>query len=167
MGCYNRAEIEGILEQYGDMIYRVAYLQLKSRDRADDIYQEVCLRLLKRQSGFDGEEHLRAWLLRATHDCCRDFWKSAWYRRVSLDDELLREIPETPSEQETGFLTECMQRLPEKYRIILHLYYYEEYSIKEVAELLTMKESTVASRLSRGRSRLKKIVEKGGDVYEF
>lgn len=164
---YSHAEIENILEKYGDTIYRAAYIQLKSRDKADDIYQEVCIKLLRLKQKIEGEEHLKAWLLRATIDCCKDYWKSAWYRKVTVDNQMVTEQIEEGGEQEAGYLTECMQQLPGKYSAVLHLFYYEEYSIKEIAEILNTKENTVASRLSRGRDKLKKILGKGGNNYEF
>lgn len=170
MSSYSPGEIEKILERYGDTIYRMAYLQVKSRNEADDIYQEVCLKLLRQESKIDDDGHLKAWLLRTTVNCCKDYWKSAWYRKVTFDNEPVMERQDVSEENETGYVTECMQGLSEKYRVILHLYYYEEYSIKEIGRILRLKENTVASRLSRGRSKLKKIIEKGGKnygVYEF
>ncbi|MCX4326493.1 MAG: sigma-70 family RNA polymerase sigma factor [Lachnospiraceae bacterium] len=164
---YSHAEIERILEKYGDTIYRAAYIQLKSRDKADDIYQEVCIKLLRLKPRIENEEHLKAWLLRATIDCCKDFWKSAWYRKVTVDNQMVTEQMEEKEEQAAGYLTECMQQLPGKYSAVLHLFYYEEYSIKEIAQILDIKENTVASRLSRGRDKLRKILGKGGDNYEF
>lgn len=167
MGCYSRTEIERIIEKYGNTIYRAAYMQVKSRSQADDIYQDVCMKLLRLKSSIENEEHLKAWLLKATNDCCKDYWKSAWYRKVTVDHQLVKEKEESCEIETRGYLTECMQQLPGKYRMILHLYYYEEYSIREIADLLHMKENTVASRLSRGRAKLKQIFEKGGKKYEF
>ncbi len=167
MYSYSHAEVESILEKYGDTIYRTAYIQLKSKDQADDVYQEVCIKLLRMKSKIDSEEHLKAWLLRATIDCCKDFWKSAWCQKVIIDNKIVTEQMEEQEEQASGYLTECMQQLPCKYSVVLHLFYYEEYSIKEIAQLLHMKENTVASRLSRGRNKLKKILRKGGKNYEF
>lgn len=167
MGSYSRTEIEHIIEKYGNTIYRAAYIQIKNRTQADDIYQEVCIKLLRLKSQIDSEEYLKAWLLKATNDCCKDYWKSTWYRKVTVDHQLVKEKRETCEEGVGGYLTECMQQLSGKYRMILHLYYYEEYSIREIADLLHMKENTVASRLSRGRGKLKQIFEKGGKEYEF
>ncbi|HBA96486.1 MAG TPA: RNA polymerase subunit sigma-24 [Lachnospiraceae bacterium] len=167
MYSYSHAEIENILEEYGNTIYRAAYIQLKSRDKADDIYQEVCIKLLHLKSRIDSKEHLKAWLLKATIDCCKDYWKSAWYRKVTIDNKAAAGQIEEKEEQTSGCLTEYMQQLPGKYSAVLHLFYYEEYSIKEIAQLLHAKENTIASRLQRGRNKLKKILEKGGNYYEF
>lgn len=169
MGIYSRDEIEKILKKYGDTIYRMAFIQVKNPDTADDIYQNVCIKLLKQKEPIEPEEHLKAWLLRTTLHCCKDYWKSSWIQRI---------VWETPSEKEDsyegikeeqspGYITECVQRLPEKYRAIIHLHYYEEYSQKEIADMLHMKENTVASRLARGREKLKKMLEKEAKEYEF
>lgn len=167
MGSYSRTEIENIIEKYGNTIYRAACMQVKNRAQADDVYQEVCMKLLRQKKQIGNEEHLKAWLLKATNDCCKDYWKSAWCRKVTVDHQLVKEERETYEGETQGYLTECMQQLPYKYRMILHLFYYEEYSIREIAGLLHMKENTVSSRLSRGREKLKQIFQKGGKEYEF
>ena len=169
MGIYSRDEIEKILKKYGDTIYRMAVIQVKNQDAADDIYQNVCMKLLKQNVFIEPEEHLKAWLLCTTIHCCKDYWKSSWIQRISWDNSSEKEesYEGIKEEQGTGYITECVQRLPEKYRAIIHLYYYEEYSQKEIAEMLHMKENTVASRLARGREKLKKILEKEEHEYEF
>ncbi|MCH5268532.1 MAG: sigma-70 family RNA polymerase sigma factor [Lachnospiraceae bacterium] len=167
MDSYSRTEIENIIEKYGNTIYRAAYVQVKNRAQADDVFQEVCIKLLRQKKQIGNEEHLKAWLLKATNDCCKDYWKSAWCRKVTVDHQLVQEERESYGAETTGYLTECMQQLPYKYRMILHLFYYEEYSIREIAKMLHMKENTVSSRLSRGREKLKQIFQKGGKEYEF
>lgn len=169
MGIYSRDEIEKILKKYGDTIYRMAFIQVKNPDTADDIYQNVCIKLLKQKESIEPEEHLKAWLLRTTLHCCKDYWKSSWMQRISWDNSSQKEesYEGIKDEQGSGYITECVQRLPEKYRAIIHLYYYEEYSQKEIADMLHMKENTVASRLARGREKLKKMLEKEAKEYEF
>lgn len=167
MGIYSRDEIEKILKQYGDTIYRMAFVQVKKHDVAEDIYQEVCVKLLKQKARIEPEEHLKAWLLRTAINCCKDYWKSAWVKRLSW-----KEIEETSevtvkAEEHDGYLTECVWRLPEKYRSLIHLYYYEDYSQKEIAEMLHMKENTVAIRLLRGREKLREMLMKEDRNYEF
>ena len=167
MGIYSRDEIEKILKQYGDTIYRMAFVQVKKHDVAEDIYQEVCVKLLKQKARIEPEEHLKAWLLRTAINCCKDYWKSAWVKRLSW-----KEIEETSevtvkAEEHDGYLTECVWRLPEKYRSLIHLYYYEDYSQREIAEMLHMKENTVAIRLLRGREKLREMLMKEDRNYEF
>lgn len=178
MGIYSRDEIERILNQYGDTIYRMAFIQVKSRDTADDIYQEVCMKLIRQKSCIEPEEHLKAWLLRTTINCCKDYWKSAWLQKICLKNngdqsdeqgdfagepiDAAREwdtYAEMEKEESPGYVTECVQRLPEKYRTVIHLYYYEGYSQAEIASLLGTNENTVASRIARGRKQLKKMLK--------
>lgn len=165
MAAYNNDEIASILERYGDMAYRMAFIQMKSRDAADDIYQEACMRLLRLEHRLDGGEHIKAWLLRTTLHCCRDFWKSAWHRNVTPAGHCGGKASDGCPQEPCGWVTQCVQELPEKYRAAVHLYYYEGYSLKEIARILEIKESTAASRLSRGRGRLKKMLEKGKTAY--
>ncbi|MDO4167459.1 MAG: sigma-70 family RNA polymerase sigma factor, partial [Eubacteriales bacterium] len=168
MNGYNREEVQAILAKYGDMIYRAAYIQLKNRDHADDIYQEVCIRLLKQKKRMKSEEHLKAWLLRTTINCCKDLWKSAWWQKVDFTEHDPDKDCTNNAEETTGLITECVHRLPEKYRIIIHLYYYEEYSLKEIAQILKIKENTAGTRLARGRNKLKIMLEnKEAEKYEF
>lgn len=163
MRAYSHKEIEEILNVYGDMIYRMAYTQVKSRALADDVYQDVCIKLLKQKKKIEPEEHLKAWLLRVTINCCKDYWKSAWVQKISWSTnskENMEALGNNPMEQETGYVTECVLNLPEKYRTVIHLYYYEGYSQKEIAELLGKKENTIASQLARGKTLLKIELEK-------
>lgn len=158
MKAYSYKEIEHILNTYGDMIYRMAYTQVKSKTLADDIYQDVCVKILKQKRKIEPEEHLKAWLLRTTINCCKDYWKSAWVQKIAWNTDSRENLKIAKTgymESETGFVTECVLKLPEKYRTVIHLYYYEGYSQKEIAELLGKKENTIASQLARGKTLLK------------
>lgn len=169
MSSYNREEIEKIIIEYGDMVYRMAYIQVKNRDIADDIYQEVWVKLIRQKNYIEPGEHLKAWLLRMTINCCKDYWKSAWVKRIvgNITDENNAEKSVEAEWDSEHLVTECVQRLPEKYRALIHLYYYEDYSQKEIANMLGMKENTVASILKRGRDRLKKMLEEKECEYDI
>ncbi len=167
MDTYDNIDIEFCLSEYGNMVYRLAYIQTKNKDQADDVYQDVFLRLMQQKQKFDNNEHLKAWLIRTTLNCCNDIWKSAWFKKnVSYD-----EMPDKAialKENETNLcVTKCVKKLPHKYREILHLYYYEEYSQKEIASILKISENTVATRMVRGRKLLKKFLEEEGENYGF
>lgn len=165
MISYSCSETESIIRKYGDMVYRIAFVNMKKRHISDDIYQDVFLKLVKQNRIFDSEEHLKAWLIRTTVNCCKDYRKSYWFKNIIFEET---EQPSAESAEKTGYVTECVQRLPEKYRTVIHLYYYEEYSIKEIAEILDSKENTISSLLSRGRNKLKKIMtEKELSDYEI
>ena len=152
---------------YSKMIYRLAFIQMKTKEQAEDILQDVFVKLMGYNNNFESDEHLKAWLLRTTINCCKDHWKSAWFKkRASLDE--ISEIPMQASPtNSTGFVTECVKKLPTKYRYIIHLYYYEEYSLKDIADILSLNENTVRTRISRARQLLKKYLGKEADNYEF
>ena len=154
---FSRDELEEIIKKYGDSVYRLAFMNVKKRELADDIYQDVFLKLIKKKERIDSEEHLKAWLLRTTINCCKDYWKSRWFKSVLYEDKDLDAFDE---EKKTGYVTECVQKLPEKYRNVIHLYYYDGYSIKEISEMLGRSENTISSQLARGRKKLEGILSK-------
>ena len=147
------------VERHQDMVYRVALHSLGTPQDADDAVQEVFLRLYQRAEPFDSPEHLRRWLLRVTLNYCRDVLKSPWRRRrVSL--ESLPELPAFQREEER-VLYQTVMSLPEKYRTVLDLFYYEELSVREIAGLLHIEVSAVTTRLSRARAKLKDALGEG------
>ena len=149
----DKACFTSAVERYQNMVYRAALHSLGNPQDADDAVQEVFLRLYKTKEDFRGEEHLRRWLLRVAVNYCRDVLRSPWRkRRVSLDD-----LPETPvfEKPEQAELYREVMALPEKYRTVLNLFYYEELSVQEIADLLQVRLSTVTTRLSRAREQLK------------
>ena len=126
------------------------------------------MKLYRRENGFESEAHLRHWLLRVAVNQCKKISRSAWHRRnVSLEDYLLTTETALCAEGTEGIpeaaacRTEILQEilgLPKKYRLIIHLYYYEDYDTKEIAGILKMKEATVRTRLARGRKILKEVL---------
>ena len=154
------AELEQVMRIYGTTVYRLAYAQLRSTADAEDVYQEVFLRYFRKRPQFDSEEHRKAWLLRVTLNRARSFLSSAWRRHtVPLESQI--SFPEPESRQ----LDEALARLRPGDRSLLHLFYFEELSVREMAQLLNRKESTVRTQLTRARNALKTIV-KGEDYYE-
>lgn len=139
--------------EYQDMIYRVALHQTASPQDAEDTVQDVLLRLYTSTKIFESPEHLRRWLLRVTVNAARDLLRSPWRRRrVSLT-----ELPDTPvfQEPEQRALYQAVMALPERYRTVLDLFYYEELSVREIGEVLGIRTSAVTTRLSRARAMLK------------
>ncbi|MDD3747100.1 MAG: RNA polymerase sigma factor [Anaerostipes sp.] len=148
-------EYNSIVDEYSDMIFRIAYQNLFNIHDAEDVTQDVFLKLIKQKENFfNDKEHLKSWLIRVTINRSIDF-KKAFFRKntVPLHDI---DIPFEPEEKE---LLEEMYQLPRDYRNILYLYYYEGYTIKEIANILGIKQNTVNSRLTRGRKKLKVIME--------
>nr|WP_316622546.1 sigma-70 family RNA polymerase sigma factor [uncultured Ruminococcus sp.] len=143
---------EAVFRRYADMIYRVALHNLDDPADADDILQEVCLVLLTKKLP-EEEEHLKSWLIRVTINKCRDLSRSFWRRnRKSIDD-----YEELKAEKPPEIMAE-LQSLSESYRNIIYLYYYEEYTVSEIAQLLRMNVNTVKSGLRRARDQLKKLL---------
>lgn len=147
-------ELEEIMGQYGAMVYRLAYSRTRCPADADDIYQEVFLRYFQKRPSFDSEEHRRAWLLRVTVNRCRTLFASAWFRYRAALEECVGE----EARKETQ-LDEALQALRPGDRTVLHLFYYEEMSVREISALLKKKESTVRTQLTRARRRLAQIVK--------
>ena len=151
-------DAEKIIRQYSNMIYRIAVHNLNNTADAEDIMQEVCIELLTKFQGNKDDEYIKAWLIRVTINKCRSFRRLVWQkRRESLDDHIDLEAPE-----HTGIMEEIRQ-LPKDYRNIIYLYYYESYTIAEIAEILGKKPNTVSSNLQRARKKLKTILTEGGD----
>ncbi len=150
---------EQAISQYGEMVYRLAFSHTGSRQDADDIYQEVFLRLVRCSTAFEDGEHLRAWLIRVTINCCNSLWRSPWKRRTVP----LVQVEDTPVEMgpELAELTEALGRLSSKDRTVIHLFYYEDLSVAQLSRLLGERESTIRSRLTRARQRLKQLLEGG------
>lgn len=139
--------------RYQNMVYRTALHALGSPQDAEDAAQEVFLRLFRYRGTFESEEHLRRWLLRVTVNYGRDLLKSPWRRRrVSWEE--VPEVPVFDRPRQEALYREVMA-LPEKYRTVLNLFYYEELSVREIADLLETAESTVTTRLARARRQLR------------
>lgn len=157
----SREVYEKIVDDYSDMIYRIAYQNLRSSYDAEDIMQEVFLTLLKNDGKFKDSEHLKAWLIKVTVNKCIDFRKSARFRTtVALDEQASHYDSE-----ELGIMDE-LNKLPEEERNIIYLFYYEGYTISEIAKILGKKQNTVNSKLQRARKKLQSLLKKGGYYYE-
>lgn len=150
--------ILSVLNKYSVMLIKIAFTYLKNTADAEDAVQEAYLSLMKRGRGFDSEEYEKAWMIRVTINKCKNHLRSAWHRlQVPLNEDISY-LPE----EENEVLSEVLA-LPEKYRTVLHLYYYENYSIAEIAGVLRRSPATVGTWLSRGRKLLKTRLNGGFD----
>lgn len=141
---------EDLLKNYSEMVYRLAFSQVKNRSDAEDVFQEVFLRLVKKKPTFESEEHCRAWLIRVTINCAKNVSRCAWFRHtVPLEDS---PVFDTPEEKD---VCGAVFELPPKYRAVIHLFYYQDMPVKQISEVLHLKESTVTSQLCRAREMLK------------
>lgn len=152
-----RAEDHSVIEKYSPVVYRMAYSMVKNTQDAEDIHQEVFVRYLAKRPEFESEEHAKAWFLRVTINLAKNLWKTAWRQRVVSLGEADRE-EEEPQKKEDQ-LIETVKRLPQKYRTVVHLFYYEEYSLEEIAAILKAKPSTVRTRLTRARQKLRELLK--------
>lgn len=158
--------IEKVIRRNSDTVYRLAYSLVRTRADADDIYQEVFLRYVRKAPAFDSGEHEKAWFMRVTINCCKNLWKSPWMqRRSALEREASQEAAVYEAAEEDQLLIETVRQLPEKYRAVIHLFYYEELSVEEIGKITNSKASTVRTRLTRARRQLKSLLrEKGEDL---
>ena len=156
----NHAELTKIVEKYYDVVFRVALGYVKSIPDADDIAQNVFTKLIVKNKSFATDEVLKAWLIRVSINEAKDLLKTAWYRkRADLDESLVM-----PVYDDLG-LYDYVSMLKPKYRTVIYLYYYEEYSIKEIAKILRMPQSSVATQLQRARNQLKEIIKTEEHCY--
>jgi len=148
------------LAQYGDMVYRIAMSHTNNqREDADDIFQNVFIKYMTKAPDFESEEHCKAWLIRVTiNESCKLF-QSTWSQRVTKTDDLsMYGGDEKFWEKEDDGVFQAMQQLPALYRDVLHLFYYEELSIEQIARAVGKKEGTVKSLLHRGRNQLRELL---------
>lgn len=141
------------------MLQRVAFSYVRSVADAEDAVQETFIRLLEHEPVFENEEHRRAWLLRTLTNICKDILKSGWRSHtVALNSEVVSEQTAPPYGIQDHIFLEVMG-LEERYRVALYLFYYEGYSISEIAQMLDQPQSTVKTHLRRGREMLRKSIE--------
>lgn len=144
---------DALFEEYGDTVYRLALVRTRSVSDAEDVVQEVFLRYLRRRPEFENREHQKAWFLTVTVNCTKNLLTNAFRRRsVSLDAAFDAAEEDVYSD---STVLDAVLRLPEKYRTVTHLYYFESYSVREIASLMRASESAVKSWLHRARALLK------------
>lgn len=154
-----------LYERYATDILRVCYFYLGDRQKAEDVCQDVFVRLISTAPELqEGRE--KAWLLKVALNCCRDTWRGAWLKRVVLGSPAF-EL--TPAPDEIGQLADrqelmsAIHQLPSAFKEVILLHYYQGYGINEIADMMELPEGTISSRLSRGRKKLADIL-KGGDA---
>jgi len=150
-------DFASLAERHMDMVYRIAFHDLGSPQDADDVTQEVFLRLLRADPRFESDAHARHWLVRVTLNECRRLRMAPWRRRVVPLAEYMDALRWEPLEQLE--VLEAVMSLPRKYRVPLYLYYYEGCSTGEIAELLGRGPGAVRTQLARGRQQLKTILQ--------
>lgn len=147
-------ELTAAIDAFSDMLYRLILSYTSDPAASEDILQDVFVSYLTDPTRFLDREHEKAWLLRVTINACKKYHRSFWNRnRAELD-----EIGHFQTQEQSEVL-ELVMALPAKYRLVVHLYYYEELSVRDIGQLLRLKESTIQSRLHRARQKLRKEME--------
>ena len=147
-----------VINRYYDMIYRLALARTGDKAHADDVTQEVFLRYIQKERNFESEEHIKAWLIRVAVNCSKDVFLNSWATKtVPLTEDIAFSTPEKSD------VYYAVMELPQKYRTVVHLFYFEDFSLKEIAKYLNMNEATVRSQLHRARELLKTRLKEGYD----
>ena len=146
--------INNIVDKYSTMVYKLAFARTRNKENADDIFQEVFLRYIKKKPKFENETHEKSWFIRVTINCSKSFF--SFIKRES-HDELNENISSEEKQEEV--MEDFLEKLSPDYRTVIHLFYYEGYSTLEISNILNKKESTVRMQLTRARRNLKDIME--------
>lgn len=155
-----------LIDKHSTRVLRTAYMYVHDRQRAEDICQDVFIKLYQTNPAFESDEHEKAWILRVTINKCKDYLKSFWSKRIVLDDtkqqtESSRDTAEIVSDKEEAKqLLDAVMALPESFKTPIILYYYQHLNSAEIAKIMQTPEATVRSRLKRGRAKLEAILRK-------
>lgn len=150
------AQFTAYAQQYIDTVYRVAYHYIKSPSDADDVTQNVFLKLLQTRKPFESDAHVKNWLIRVTINECKNLVRSKWWKTESLEEHAQTLSFDSPAHSELFY---AVMALPKKYRLPIYLHYYEEYSTQEIAQILKLPKNTICTQLKRGRELLREMIQ--------
>ena len=156
-----RLSTEETVQRYGDRLFRIAFNICRNPADADDVVQDTFIKYHSSKKEFDDETNLKAWLIRVTINRAKDITLSFWSKHKETREEYVETLVFEEPEDSRPF--EAVMQLPQKYRIAIHLYYYEGYSVREIADILKKRENTVKSQLGRGRMLLKEMLKEEWD----
>ncbi len=152
-----------VVRYYSDMVWRLALTKTRSESDAEDIFQEVFCKLVMNEKPFESEEHRKAWIIRVTINCCNSHFVAPWRRNIGSIEDVLIDVADEdavmPGDEDGPDVYAEVLRLPDNMKEVVLLYYYEELSIREIAEILGTTEVNVKKRLSRARQKLKLELE--------
>ncbi|MBE7003286.1 MAG: sigma-70 family RNA polymerase sigma factor [Ruminococcaceae bacterium] len=159
-----RLSLDEAFQKFADRVFSAAFSVCRNRADADDTVQDTFLKYHTLNMDYESEEHIRAWLIRVAVNRAKDISSSFWHKNRVAWEDYMDELPfETPEDRG---LFEAVMRLPDKYRVVIHLFYYEDYSVGEIAGILHSREGTVKSQLNRGRMLLKNMLKEEWDDDE-
>lgn len=148
--------LDSMAEKYADMIYRISYHYLKKISDAEDVTQEVFIKVIEKQPVFNDDAHQKAWLIRVTINLCKDKLRSYWLKNIIPFDERDENTSSYNDTYDDGTgIMDSILKMPPKYRIVLYLHYCQNYTINEISKLLKTNPNTINSRLTRAREKLK------------
>ena len=159
---------EQVMEFYMPMVYRIAFSRLGSANDAEDITQDVFLKYYRADLTYNDEEHRKAWLIRCAINCTKTLVTSAWFRHRASDEGLenMEENGDVPGDdssigriEQKNAVMSAVMKLPDKYRIVIHLFYFEDMSVAQISKATGIREATVKSQLSRARDMLKPMLK--------
>lgn len=154
----NKEYLTNVIEKYSDMVYRLALTRCASKENAEDIFQEVFLKLSEKQPKFNDENHEKAWIIRVTINMTKNFNKSSWNRNVvELDESLLG----TNDTNDISDVFDEVMKLQQEHRTVIYLFYYEGYKVNEISKMMKKSEGTIKTWLYRAREELKNKLEGG------
>lgn len=152
-----RQPLQELIERYQNSLYAAAFSICGNAEDAKDVVQDTFIQYYTNRKDFENEQHIRAWLIRVAINKAKNMNRTFWRKnKVPLEDYMESLTFESP---ESENLLEAVMKLPEKQRIVTHLFYYEDYSIREIANILSLSEGNVKVRLSRARSLLKEALQ--------
>ena len=152
----NTEKIKNVIEKYSDIVYKIAITRTGSIENAEDIFQEAFIKYSKKNPNFENEEHEKAWFIKVTINLTKNLHNEAWNRKTTpLEDNIKFEN----KEEEDVF--SAVNQLPQNYKTVIYLFYYEGYKVKEISKIMNTREGTIKTWLSRARESLKEKI-KGG-----
>lgn len=153
-------QIEEKIKEHSNMVYKIAFLMLKNQEDAEEVYQETFIKLYENFKKMKNDEHMKHWLIRVTINNCKMLMRKRKRENiVELDENISAE------DNHNSDSIEAVKKLPEKYRIVIYLFYYEQYKVSEMSKILKISEGTIKSQLSRARDMLKNELKEEFD-YE-
>jgi RNA polymerase sigma-70 factor (ECF subfamily) len=155
------------LERYSDTVRRICFLYLHNSTDVDDVFQEVFLTFLQKKPLFESDAHEKAWIIRVSINKCKDILKSFWRKKIDSAENMELAYKVNFEDKAENHILQVVLSLPDKYKDVIYLYYYEEYSVPEMAKLLKKNENTIYSHLHRARGLMKQKLGGIEDDYSF